>query len=101
MDALTSSQRQHLRSLAHHLDPVCYVGKNGLTDALVQSVDMALDAHELIKVKFVECKKEKREIATQIGERTRSHIVGVIGNVVILYRQHPDPEKRRIALPES
>jgi RNA-binding protein len=95
---LTSAQRGFLKSLAHHLDPICYVGKSGLTGSLVQSVEAAFDAHELLKVKFNDFKKEKREIAAQLVERTRSHLVGIIGNVAILYRQHPEEEKRRIAL---
>jgi RNA-binding protein len=96
---LTSAQRGFLKSLAHHLDPICYVGKSGLTDSLVQSVETAFDAHELLKVKFNDFKKEKREITAQLAEQTHSHLVGIIGNVAILYRQHPDEDKRKIALP--
>lgn len=99
MISLTGAQRHHLRSLAHHLDPICFVGKNGLTDAVVQAVVAALDAHELLKVKFIDCKKEKRELSAAIGERTDSAVVGLIGNIAILYREHPDAEKRRIQLP--
>jgi len=99
MVSLTSAQRRHLRSLAHHLDPVCFVGKNGLTDAVIQACAAALDSHELIKVRFIDCKKEKRELSDAIIERTDSAVVGLIGNVAILYREHPDPDKRRIQLP--
>lgn len=99
MTPLSSAQRRHLRSLAHHLDPVCYIGKNGLTDAVVQAVEAAFDAHELLKLKFNDCKDEKRELSSAIEQRTGSAIVGIIGNIAILYREHPDPEKRRIQLP--
>ena len=99
MTSLTGAQRRYLRSLAHHLDPVCFVGKNGLTDAVVQACDTALDAHELIKVKFIDGKKEKRAISDAISERTNSAVAGLIGNIAILYRENPDPEKRRIQLP--
>ena len=99
MNPLSSAQRKHLRSQAHHLDPAVMVGKQGLTDAVVASVAEALEAHELIKVRFNEFKKQKKELAAEIARRTGAQIAGIIGHVLILYRQHPDEEKRRIALP--
>lgn len=98
MEPLTSSQRKSLRSQAHHLKPLVLVGKQGLTDTLVKSVDLNLDAHELIKVRFNEHKDEKKEIAAAIAERTESQLAGLIGHVAILYRQHKEPEKRKIRL---
>jgi RNA-binding protein len=44
-------------------------------------------------------REEKRELAEQIVERTGSMLIGMIGNIAILYRQQPDPEKRKIRLP--
>jgi RNA-binding protein len=99
MTELKSFQRKHLKSLAHHLSPVVYVGKKGLTEELVVAVDEALDAHELIKIKFNERKDEKREIVAALLERTNSAQVGMIGNVATLFRQHADEEKRRVQLP--
>jgi RNA-binding protein len=101
MTKLKGFQRRHLRALAHHLDPICLVGKNGVSDTLIGSIDAALDARELIKVKFNDCKPEKKELSALIEQRTRSHLVGLIGNIAILYRRHPDPEKRSIDIPES
>jgi RNA-binding protein len=97
---LSSSQRKYLRSLAHHLDPVVLVGKQGVTDMLVRSALQALEAHELIKIRFNEFKDQKRVLADEITRRVGGHIAGIIGHVAIVYRPHPDPEKRKIALPE-
>jgi RNA-binding protein len=93
---LTSGQRKRLRAQAHHLDPVVYVGKQGFTDAVIQATDRALNDHELIKVRFIEFKEQKKELAAQLAEATRSELVGIVGHIAILFRQHPDPEKRRI-----
>ncbi len=98
MQELTSGQRKQLRSLAHHLSPVGYVGKNGLTEAVVAAVDEALEDHELIKVKFNDHKDEKREISADLAARTGSHLVGIIGNIAILFRYQHNPEKRKINL---
>jgi len=98
MQALTGQQRKHLWSLAHALQPVCYVGKYGLSEALVESVRVALDDHELIKVKFNDHKEEKKALAAELEALTDSNLVGMIGNIAIMYRQQPDEEKRRISL---
>lgn len=96
---LAGSQRTYLRGLAHKLRPVIQVGKNGITDELIKAVDDALNIHELIKVKFVDFKEEKKELSQDIADRTSSEAVGLIGNVAIFYRQNPDEEKRKITLP--
>lgn len=93
---MTSAQRKRLRSLAHHLDPVVMIGKHGLTDTVISATNEALDAHELIKVRFLEHKDEKKALTEQLTEATRSELAGLVGHVAILYRQHEDPEKRKI-----
>jgi RNA-binding protein len=99
---LTGIQAKYLRGRAHGLKPIVFVGQKGLTDALLRSVEEAFDRHELIKIKFVDFKekKQKVELAAAIGAKTGSLVAGMIGHVAILYRQHSDPEKRKIALPE-
>ena len=101
MEPLTSAQRKYLRGLANRLDALVIVGKQGVTDNLIQAVDDALTAHELIKVRFNEFKDEKDALSEQIREATGSVIPGRIGHVVLFFRRHPDPEKRKIAFPEA
>ncbi len=95
---LTSAQRTRLKSLAHHLEPAVIVGKQGVSDNLINAAQAALAAHELIKVRFNDFKKEKKALAPEIAARAEAHLVGIIGHVAILYKQHLDPEKRRIKL---
>jgi len=95
---MTSSQRKQLRALAHHLEPVVYVGKQGLTQAVIDKTDKSLSDHELIKVRFVEFKEEKKDLTAQLAEATASEIAGILGHVAILYREHEDPEQRTIHL---
>ena len=101
MAELTGAQRKYLRGMAHYLKPVVQMGKNGLTDTVVESIDKALSDHELIKVRIaVSPDGGKREVADEIAERTHSTWVGLVGFVAILYRQQEDPEKQTIDLPE-
>jgi RNA-binding protein len=97
---LQSFQRDFLRKLAHPLSPVVYVGKEGLSDTLVGAIGKAIAARELIKVKFNDHKDKKREIMEQVVERTGAELVGIVGHVATLYREHADPDRRKIHLPE-
>jgi RNA-binding protein len=101
MEALSKSQKRWLRGQAHHLDPVVQVGKQGVTDTVVHALEQALEAHELVKVKFMEFKDEKTPLTQELAERTNSEVAGVIGHVAIFYRQQRDPEKRRLDLPSA
>ena len=98
---LAGFQRKHLKGLAHKRKPVVFVGQKGLTDAVNRSIDTALTAHELIKVKFIDFKEkeDKAQIASNMEETHHCEMVGMIGHVAIFYRQHPDEQKRKINLP--
>lgn len=96
MSELTSAQRKYLRKVGHHLDPVVIIGKQGVTDMLVRAVTQALESHELVKIRFNEFKDEKRALTEEIERRTASHIAAMIGHVALLYKQHPDEDKRKI-----
>ena len=102
MKELTSTQAKYLRGIAHGLKPVVYVGQKGITDALISSTEEAFDRHELIKIKFIDFKEknQKTDITRALESRTGSHLAGIIGHIAILYRQHPDKEKRKIVLPK-
>ena len=101
MTQLTGSQRKYLRGLAHSLKPVVSIGQKGITDAVLRTIDEALDAHELIKLQFLAFKEkdQKKELIERIEVENKCEVAGTIGHMVILFRQHQDPEKRKIALP--
>jgi RNA-binding protein len=75
------------------------IGRSGINKQIIGSVDLALKDHELIKVKFGEFKEAKKEISEEIALATKSELVGIIGNIAIFYRPHPQPEKRKIKIP--
>jgi len=101
LEELKGSQKKYLRGLAHSLNPAAFVGHKGLTDTLTAEIDQALEASELIKVKFNEFKEkeQKKELIERIALATGSHVAGMIGHVAIFYRQNKDAEKRVIKLP--
>ncbi len=98
MRKLTGAERKYLRARAHHIDPIVHVGKHGLTDTVVHAVNDALEAHELIKMKFIDSKDKKKTITAEVAACTHSEIVGMIGHVAILFREQEDAEKQKIDL---
>jgi RNA-binding protein len=97
--AITPKQRAYLKSLAHHLKPVAFVGKEGVSDATVRSVEEALSNRELIKVKVLEASPSNvREAGAELEQRIAgAELVQTIGRIAVLYRPHP--EKPQIELP--
>ena len=97
--AITPKQRAHLKSLAHHLKPVVYVGKEGVQDSTIRSVQEALNTRELIKVKVLEAAPENvRDGAAELARRVEgAEVVQTIGRVAVIFRRHP--EKPEIELP--
>ena len=66
------------------------VGQAGLSDAVVEEIDRALAAHELIKVKILADRDARDEIAETMRARTDAAIVQQVGKVVVLWRPKPD-----------
>ncbi|GAA0340669.1 ribosome assembly RNA-binding protein YhbY [Morganella psychrotolerans] len=95
---LTKKQVQHLKALAHHLNPVVMIGNNGLTEGVLAETEVALTHHELIKVKIAgEDREMKALIADAIVRETRAYNVQIIGKILVLYRPS---EARKIILPK-
>lgn len=89
---LSSAECRALRAQAHSLKPVVQTGGKGLTDAVIAEVDIALETHELIKLRLAGMERDNRRLAArEVAQRCRADLVGTIGAIVILYR--PRPEK--------
>ncbi|CEO40249.1 ribosome assembly RNA-binding protein YhbY [Photobacterium kishitanii] len=96
---LSTKQKQFLKGLAHNLKPVVLMGANGLTEAVLAEIDLALNHHELIKVKVAsEDRETKLLIVDAIIRETKAEKVQVIGKTLVLYRQTED---RKIELPRK
>ena len=101
MQSLNPLQRKYLKAEAHSLSPVVQIGKAGLTASLIKETSSSLAAHELIKVKVLQDKEERDQMATSLSESTDSSLVYVLGNTIILYKPKKDPAKRKYKLPKN
>ncbi|MBT0664318.1 ribosome assembly RNA-binding protein YhbY [Geobacter pelophilus] len=90
---LTGKQKRFLRALGHSLKPVITVGKSEVTEALVKETSIALDAHELIKIKLLEsCLMDRNEVARLLAEGCEAEVAQILGRTALLYRQAKEPK---------
>jgi RNA-binding protein len=97
---LTSRERAELRKEAHHLAALVHVGHHGISESLIDALGDALRTHELVKVQLGrQAELPAREAAQQLAEATRSDVVQVIGKTATFYRENPDLDRKKGALP--
>jgi RNA-binding protein len=79
-----------LRSLANPLDTIQQIGKDGITEAVVQQVQEALTARELIKLKVLETSfMSAREASEALCEALEAEPVQCIGSKLVIYKANP------------
>ena len=86
LEPLSNSQIRKFKAAAQLLPPMLKVGKAGLSEGFIQTVVTALAQHELVKIKFSEFKEQKKELAPQLADKTSSHLVMRVGNVMVLHK---------------
>jgi RNA-binding protein len=84
------ADKKKLKAMAPTLRPVVMIGQSGLTVAVLAEIELALNCHELIKVKIRQERDERKLIATQIVAETEAELIQTIGQVAVFYRQNPD-----------
>ena len=85
---LTSKQRAGLRSMANTMEPILFVGKEGVTDGTVKEAYDALEARELIKcVVQQNCELSAREALDELCGRLGAEPVQCIGRRFVMYRE--------------
>ncbi len=86
----TEQQKRWLKKQVHHLKPVVSLGQAGLTEAVLAEIELALDHHELIKVKIAAGDRALRDaFITAIASRTQADLIDRIGNTAAFFRANP------------
>lgn len=95
---LTNKQKKYLKGLANQKEAIFQIGKDGINNDQIISINDALVAHELIKIKLLKtCPITVNEAAIEISAMTHSEVVQIIGRTLILYRRN---KKGAIVLPK-
>ena len=78
-----------LKSQAHDLKPVVMIGQKGLSKSVLEEIELALDHHELIKVKIAHERDDRKACTKEIVTKTKAQLVQSIGKIITLYRPKP------------
>ena len=84
---MNSKERATFRSIAMNMQPTSHIGKNGITETVIQAIDEQLEAKELIKIVVLKNSDfSAKDIAQDIAQDTNSEVVQVLGQKITLYR---------------
>ena len=91
MNPLTPTRRRELRAQAHHLRPVVAIGHHGLTPAVLREIDVALKAHELIKLRVLDGDRDERSkllerVCAELGCAPVQHL----GKLLVVWREREE-----------
>jgi RNA-binding protein len=78
-----------LKNEATKIKPIINIGKNGITDSVLEEIKKQVKANRLIKVKMLKTSAEGEDIKTsaaKLAEATKTTLVDVRGSTVVLYR---------------
>ena len=87
---MNSADKKKLRAEAHTLKPIVMIGQSGLTAAVLAEIELALDSHELIKVKIRAERDDRKLISEKICTGTGAELIQTIGQIAVIYRLNPD-----------
>ena len=94
---LTSKERSNLRSIAAKIEPITQVGKFGVNDSLLESLDLAIEKRELIKVTVLENSGlDTKQTGFEIAEKLDAEFVCATGRKLVFYRRSHNPKVEHI-----
>ncbi len=86
---LNKRQIKQLKSLANTCTIRYQVGKNEITDTVIDMLDKGITKHELIKVDLMKNVSDKKEeFADKLASSLHAELVTIIGGVIVLYRKN-------------
>jgi putative YhbY family RNA-binding protein len=101
MEKLTSAQCRSLRAKAHALHPVVSIGQQGLSPAVLHEIDVALTAHELIKIRiFNDDRAERDAMLLRVCTEMAASPVQHLGKILIVFRPAPEAAPPPAASPK-
>ncbi len=89
--SMTLSKAQHktLRGMCHHINPVVMIGQNGLTENVMNEIELALTHHELIKIRLRASPAARKLFIDRIGKVSGAELILKTGQVACFYRINP------------
>ncbi len=98
---MTPARKKQLKSLAHALKPVIIVGQSGLTESVLNEINITLDTHELIKIKIRAEKDDRKIISEQITREMKAELIQSIGQIIVIFRKKPEEKAKKPSGPRQ
>ena len=93
MKTLDKTHIKQLKALAHKLKPIVTVGQHGMKDSINDEIAIALDFHQLVKVKInLGDRIERDALVDELSKQHDAQLVQRIGNVAVFYKRNFDKE---------
>lgn len=97
---LSGKNRAALRVECNRLAATVHVGKDGMTQALLQALDDALRTRELVKIVLNRSVKiGARAAAADLAAAVDAEVIQTIGKTTTLYRHNPGLKRKEGGLP--
>lgn len=87
---MKAADKKTLKAQAHTLNPVVMIGHSGLTPAVLAEIELALNSHELIKLRIRAEREDRKQITEKICQETNAELIQAIGQISVIYRKNPD-----------
>ncbi len=98
---ISTKNRAYLRSISNQLEALYQIGKSGVTPAVCETLDAALEAREIIKISLLEtCPHKPREAMTLLIAALGCEPVQTIGRKLVIFRPSSKEENRKIVFPK-
>ncbi|MGO3732745.1 MAG: ribosome assembly RNA-binding protein YhbY [Vagococcus sp.] len=95
---LTGKQKRYLRSEAHHLTPIVQIGKNGISETLIEQIDEVLERRELIKINLLQnTDEDATDVAETLERALTCDVVQIIGRVLVVFRPASKEKFKKIS----
>ena len=77
--------KKELKGKGTELKATIHIGKEGVTDGLVEEFVIQMKAHRLVKVKVLASSSDKKkEMAEELATRAGAELIEVRGNTILL-----------------
>ena len=91
LETLTGKQRRALRARAHHLKPVVSVGAAGVSDRVLTELGIALDGHQLVKIRIAaDGREQRKKLIDDICRKANAELIQRIGHTAVIYRERSE-----------
>lgn len=89
---MTKKQRLRIKRRMAEEKPTVWIGKNGVTEEVVDEVKKQLKSNEIVKIRVLKkafTQQSMKEVTNKLVDHTVSELIDARGHTLILYKARP------------